>query len=89
MDIAAHIIANSTMRKPKDNKDLFRVLAEHSIITQPLAQNLGGMAGFRNVLAHEYLDVDQGIVYENLQHDLADLTQFQRAIIAWLEAQSP
>jgi len=31
------------------------------------------MIGFRNILVHEYLDVDREIVYETLVHDLDDL----------------
>jgi uncharacterized protein YutE (UPF0331/DUF86 family) len=31
------------------------------------------MIGFRNILVHEYLDLDRRIVYEALQHGLGDL----------------
>jgi len=34
------------------------------------------MAGFRNILAHAYEDVDGDIVYDVLQNRLTDLAEF-------------
>ena len=34
------------------------------------------MAGFRNILAHAYEDVDGDIVYDVLQNRLKDLAEF-------------
>ncbi|MFZ5871196.1 MAG: HepT-like ribonuclease domain-containing protein [Actinomycetota bacterium] len=39
--------------------------------------------GFRNVLVHEYVDVDDGVVLRRLS-DLADLREFVRAVTGWL-----
>jgi len=34
------------------------------------------MAGFRNIIAHDYEDVDFGILYDVLQYRLGDVEQF-------------
>jgi uncharacterized protein YutE (UPF0331/DUF86 family) len=38
--------------------------------------------GFRNVLVHDYIDVDDGRVRDNLQR-LADLDVFVSQVAAW------
>jgi len=42
------------------------------------------MAGFRNVVVHEYLTVDPDRVYYTLQVGLADLEQFIEHILEFL-----
>ncbi|MBU6279127.1 MAG: DUF86 domain-containing protein [Actinomycetales bacterium] len=42
--------------------------------------------GFRNVLVHEYVDVQDAIVLDRLS-DHKDLMNFAREIAAWLGAQ--
>lgn len=38
------------------------------------------MIGFRNVIVHDYLDVDRAIVYDSVLSSLGDLRELQRAI---------
>jgi len=38
------------------------------------------MAGFRNILVHEYLEIDRRRVYEVLRKDLADFDRFINAV---------
>ena len=44
-----------------------------------------GMAGFRNLLVHEYLNIDPRRVYENWQEHLGDFVKFSEYIIRYLE----
>jgi len=43
------------------------------------------MIGFQNILVHEYLDVDRGVVYEVLQLRLEDLRALKQALAQFLE----
>jgi len=43
------------------------------------------IAGLRNILIHEYLDLDPDKVYDRLQNGLGDFEQFQREIVMWLK----
>ena len=38
------------------------------------------MAGFRNLLVHEYLEIDRHRVYSILENDLADFERFIKAV---------
>ncbi|MFP4027795.1 MAG: HepT-like ribonuclease domain-containing protein [Candidatus Brocadiia bacterium] len=42
------------------------------------------MVGFRNVLVHDYVDLNRRRVYEVLQHNLADLMEIKKALAEML-----
>jgi uncharacterized protein YutE (UPF0331/DUF86 family) len=46
---------------------------------------LRGLAGFRNLLVHDYARVDPGRVREMLQTRLPDLEAFAAAVEEWLD----
>jgi uncharacterized protein YutE (UPF0331/DUF86 family) len=39
------------------------------------------MAGMRNVLVHDYMKVDRGLVHHTLRHDLGDFERFIGAVM--------
>jgi len=43
------------------------------------------MAGFRNILVHQYLEIDEGEVYRNLQLGPADFEAFVDHVLAFLQ----
>jgi uncharacterized protein YutE (UPF0331/DUF86 family) len=53
------------------------------VLPASLAQHLAPLAGFRNILAHEYLAIDWEEVYANLM-GLEDLERFANHVRAWL-----
>ena len=80
LDIANHIVADMNLSLPGDNKELFELLAEHKVLSTRLAKRLTPMAGFRNILVHEYLEIDRHRVYRALKDDLGDFEQFIKAV---------
>lgn len=79
IDVANHLVKTLKLGVPKDSRDSFRLLAEHGIISGELASNLIKMIGFRNVLVHEYQQLDLELmvdVIENHLDDLLLLTQY-------------
>lgn len=47
------------------------------------------MPGFRNVLVHDYLDVDLDVVWEMLQSGPAQFREFPRLVVVWLQNNRP
>ncbi len=88
LDIGRHLIAKEGFRFPEENKDVFRVLREENMIPQGLLTQLEDMAGFRNILVHEYAEIEQRQVYDNLQDNLDDFVKFARAINDYLDRSS-
>lgn len=84
VDIAHHVCASEGWGPPATNADAFRVLARHDMVPAALANSLAHAVGFRNVLVHDYVDVDERIVDERLT-DVADLESFLRMVAAWLK----
>jgi uncharacterized protein YutE (UPF0331/DUF86 family) len=80
LDISNHTVADLKLRLPADNAGLFELLATNKVITPVLANKLTAMAGFRNILVHEYLEIDRRKVYAVLKKDLGDFEKFIRAV---------
>jgi len=85
LDIGNHIIAREGFRYPEDNKDIFQVLYEEGLIPKELLPRLIKMAGFRNLMVHEYAKIDDAAVYGILKKRLGDFDEYARAIVAYLE----
>ena len=88
LDIGRHLIASEGWRYPEENKEVFRVLADEQVIPRELLARLEDMAGFRNVLVHEYAEIQHRKVYDNLKHDLGDFDKFASAIVTYLNRPS-
>lgn len=84
IDVAYHLCAADGL-VPETAGDAFHALAARRVIDQRLAGALVGAAGFRNVLVHEYTEVDWKIVMRVVRDDTADLAAFGRAIVAFLD----
>ena len=56
-------------------------------IDKALAERLGDMAGFRNLLVHRYGDVDNEIVLEMIESELEDVVAFERAVARFMECE--
>jgi hypothetical protein len=53
------------------------------VLSADLADHLRRAVGFRNVLVHDYIAVDDGIVLERLAN-LADLDDFIAVVATWV-----
>ena len=80
LDISHHIVADRGLPLPGDSKSLFELLSRHKVLSKTLSARLAAMAGFRNVLVHEYLEIDRHRVYKALTSDLRDFDSFIRAV---------
>ena len=80
LDISNHIVADMNLSLPADSRDLFGLLAKHKVLPVRLAKRLLPMAGFRNILVHEYLEIDRHRVYRVLENDLPDFERFIKAV---------
>jgi uncharacterized protein YutE (UPF0331/DUF86 family) len=74
IDIGAHLIAERNLEMPSDYRSVFESLTAVELDPE-LAERLGRAAGMRNVLVHDYLEVDDQVVWSALE-DLDDLRRF-------------
>lgn len=84
LDVASHIVSDERLGEPRTNRDLFALLARRGLLPAELADRLGRMAGFRNVLVHGYQDVDVAVLQDILANRLDDLLAFAQIVRARL-----
>ncbi|MEG2936259.1 MAG: HepT-like ribonuclease domain-containing protein, partial [Clostridium sp.] len=64
--------------------EIFIVLYENKIIDEPLKESLCNMAGFRNILVHDYMKLDRIIVYKIINNNLKDIETFIKIVSTYL-----
>jgi uncharacterized protein YutE (UPF0331/DUF86 family) len=74
IDIGVHLVAELELPMPPDYRGVFSAL-EAKGLDAGLAARLGSAAGLRNVLVHDYLDLDENVIWGSLSH-LDDLRGF-------------
>jgi uncharacterized protein YutE (UPF0331/DUF86 family) len=82
IDISHRIIALEQARKPSDYYEAILSMGELGVLPPDFARNLAPIAGFRNILIHEYLIVDWDHVYRYLQN-LGELERFADLVRKW------
>ena len=70
---------------PASYADAFRRLAGAGIVDQALAERLARAAGFRNVVAHAYDELDMRRVFRAASEGPRDLERFLAVVAARLE----
>ena len=84
LDVGNHILSDQYGVSPADYGDIVRQLAQQGILDQGLKERLEGLAGFRNILVHDYIRLDPERVLEALARAPRDFGDFAHAIRAWL-----
>jgi len=84
-DIAGHIISDRGYRIPKSYADTFKVLQEENILEKELFETMEKMAKFRNIVVHNYGNIDASIVVNILKRHLDDFLTYKNAIINMLK----
>jgi uncharacterized protein YutE (UPF0331/DUF86 family) len=64
LDVAVHVLAEQGWQVPETYRSMIIDLGRHGVLPPDLADRIAGMAGFRNVLEHEYRVLDVELLYE-------------------------
>ena len=86
LDVATHLAASAGRETP-DYATAVDRLGELGVLPPEFAASLRGIAGFRNVLVHGYLDVDLDEVVELLGTRLDDFVAFATHVETYLAAE--
>lgn len=85
IDIGEIIISELELPAPITNKEIFEILGRQKIISLKLAKNFSEIAKFRNILVHDYIELDLKKMYDYLQQDLDDFAKYIAAIAKFLK----
>ncbi len=83
-DIGGHLIADLKLGNVNWYSDIPTLLAEKKFISDGLREKWIRMIGFRNILVHDYLEVDRKIVYDVMQNHLQDLEELKKVFAEFL-----
>lgn len=84
VSVNGHVAATMLRESPKDYRSSFGLAATAGVIDPGLADRLLPSVGMRNVLAHEYVDVDLDMVAAATRSASADYRAYVRSASAWL-----
>jgi len=84
IDICNLLVSGLRLGLPAEEEDLFRKLLNAGIVDKEMRDSLREMRGFRNILVHEYAQVDDRLVYEAVKTKLEDFALFKRDILLYL-----
>ncbi len=84
IDMANHVIRLKKLGLPAASTESFTLLRKADIIDDELERKLKGMVGFRNIVVHQYRDIDITIVVEVVEKEADDLIEFAGILVAAL-----
>ena len=82
LDIATHIVRIKQLGVPQTSREVFALLATHTIIPVALSETLQKMIGFRNIVVHDYTNINLAIIRKIIALHLKDLQQFCHVLIS-------
>ncbi len=88
-DIGNHILVGRFSARAAPYDQILPELQRRGVISADLVNQFQRLGGFRNILIHEYLDVNPEKVFDRLQNGLGDFEQFQKEIADWLGTVDP
>lgn len=55
INLGNHIISSKNLEIPSTSKEVFDILAENKLISEPVAEKMKDVVALRNVIAHRYM----------------------------------
>ncbi|EFI34247.1 protein of unknown function DUF86 [Desulfonatronospira thiodismutans ASO3-1] len=80
IDLAAHVVSEKDLGLPGSTNEIFYLLEDQGYIHQDLTERMVKATGFRNLLVHEYGEIDLKVVFKVSHEDVEDLEEFARVL---------
>lgn len=85
VDIANHIISDRDLPVPTGYASTFEILNGAGVLSDGLAGTMVRMAKCRNILVHQYTEIDAAIIVSILREHLDDFLAFRDEIVSSLK----
>ncbi len=90
VDLAYFFIREKKWKFPETEKELFNTLSEQGVISERLALRLKDAKGMRNILAHQYGEVNDKAVFTAVTEELGpDVLEFLEGVRTDLQKNKP
>jgi uncharacterized protein YutE (UPF0331/DUF86 family) len=84
LDVTQYLASCTSELVYKENKDAFDILAREKIISKDLAERFKVAIGVRNILVHQYEQVEPEVIYNIIKNDLGDFDKFVDEVSSYL-----
>jgi len=84
-DVANHIISDEGLAVPTTYANTFEILHRAGLISGELMRTMVQMAKFRNILVHQYTNIDAAVVADILRAHLGDFARFRDEVVEYLK----
>jgi len=84
IDMGSHVVSELGLGEVNWYSDIATIMEEKGYISAELREKWIRIVGFRNVLVHQYIEVDRKIVYDVLQNKLSDLEELKKVFASFL-----
>jgi uncharacterized protein YutE (UPF0331/DUF86 family) len=85
IDVAFHVVRMRGLTPPGSYREGFELLAANALLPEELAKRLEKAAGFRNLLVHEYGDLDEQKVFAAISPALKDGEAFFHLMTTYVD----
>ena len=80
IDLCYHLISRSSGTVPETYRGCFAEMVTKGMIPEELGKELENLAGLRNIIAHAYIPVDYGRLYDYL-NCLGQIKKFREIVL--------
>ena len=81
-DLVFLVIKTRKLGKPEDDQSAYELMFDDELISKEIFEKLKDAKGMKNVISHQYGNIDDEIVYEAISHELCDdVESFLKQII--------
>lgn len=84
-DINVHAVVDAGKPSPRDSFDSFIQAAKLGMLPLDFARKIAPSTGERNIIVHEYEQIDDGIVYDSIADTLVVYKQYYDYVLSFIE----
>ncbi len=84
LDVGSHIVAAEGWGLPGSYREVIEKLGDHGVLPREFARQLAPMAGFRNILQHDYVELDLVELDRNARR-FDDFSRFAEFVVVYLQ----
>lgn len=81
IDIASHVISDEELGVAGSTNEMFYMLQQNGYLAPELTEKMVAAVGLRNLIVHEYGNVDLRKVFDIASKDIEDLRAYLRAVL--------
>ena len=84
-DVGHHVLAGRGLPVPATYREIVPALVAAGVLSANMSDRLAGLAGLRNLLVHDYAEIDPLPLWQLIDERLADLEEVHRQLSSLAE----